>query len=73
MDISQATAPILLFDSGVGGLSVLEAVRRELPDAPVVYAADNAGYPYGTKSEAQIATRIPALLGRLGPEPGLQR
>jgi len=65
LDISQATAPILLFDSGVGGLSVLEAVRRELPEAPVVYAADNAGYPYGTKSEAQIATRIPALLGRL--------
>ena len=59
------TAPILLFDSGVGGLSVLAALRRELPDAPVVYAADNAGFPYGTKSEAQIATRVPALLGRL--------
>lgn len=65
MDISDPTAPILLFDSGVGGLSVLEAVRRELPDAPVVYAADNAGFPYGTKTEAQIATRVPALLGRL--------
>jgi glutamate racemase len=65
LDISHPTAPILLFDSGVGGLSVLEAVRRELPGAPVVYAADNAGFPYGTKSEAQIATRIPALLGRL--------
>lgn len=57
--------PILLFDSGVGGLSVLEHVRRALPDAGVVYAADNAGFPYGTKSEAEIASRIPALLERL--------
>lgn len=32
---------------------------------PVVYAADSAGYPYGTKSEAEIAARVPALLGRL--------
>lgn len=57
--------PILLFDSGVGGLSVLGHVRRLMPKAAVVYAADNGGYPYGTKSEAEIASRIPALLGRL--------
>ena len=58
-------APILIFDSGVGGLTVLEATRRLLPDVPVVYAADHAGLPYGTKSEAEIAARVPALLGRL--------
>lgn len=57
--------PILVFDSGVGGLSVLAHIRDALPQAPVVYAADNAGYPYGTKSEAEIASRVPALLGRL--------
>lgn len=57
--------PILLFDSGVGGLSVLDHVRRELPGASIVYAADNAGYPYGIKSELEIASRVPALLGRL--------
>lgn len=57
--------PILLFDSGVGGLSVLAHVRKALPRASFVYAADNAGYPYGTKSEAEIASRVPALLGRL--------
>lgn len=57
--------PILVFDSGVGGLSVLAHIRALLPDAPIVYAADNAGYPYGTKSEAEIAARVPALLGRL--------
>ncbi len=61
----NAGAPILFFDSGVGGLSVVDAVRARLPDAPFVYAADSAGFPYGTKSEAEIAARVPALLGRL--------
>ncbi len=59
------SAPILFFDSGVGGLSVLEPTRRLLPNAPIVYAADSAGFPYGKRSEAEIASRVPALLGRL--------
>lgn len=59
------TAPILFFDSGVGGLSVLAPVAAALPTAPLVYVADNAGFPYGTKTEAEINARIPALLGRL--------
>ena len=58
-------APLLFFDSGVGGLSVLAPTRELLPTAPIVYAADSAGYPYGTRSEAEIASRVPALLGRL--------
>jgi glutamate racemase len=57
--------PLLFFDSGVGGLSVLGPTRVLLPTAPIVYAADNAGFPYGTRSEAEIAARVPALLGRL--------
>ncbi|GAA0737331.1 glutamate racemase [Sphingomonas japonica] len=57
--------PILFFDSGVGGLSVLAPTRALLPQASYVYAADSAGYPYGTRSEAEIAARVPALLGRL--------
>ena len=61
----DANAPILFFDSGVGGLSVLRPTRELLPNAPIVYAADSAGFPYGTKSEAEIASRVPALLGRL--------
>ncbi len=64
LDAAMA-APILLFDSGVGGLSVLAAVRSRLPGLPIVYAADNAGFPYGTKAEAEISARVPALLGRL--------
>jgi glutamate racemase len=58
-------APILFFDSGVGGLSVVSAARKLLPTAPFIYAADSAGFPYGTKTEADIAARVPALLGRL--------
>jgi glutamate racemase len=57
--------PLLVFDSGVGGLSVLAAIRALLPTAPLVYAADSAGYPYGTKRPAEIEARVPALLGRL--------
>lgn len=60
-----AAQPILMFDSGVGGLSVLAALRRVLPDAPVIYAADNAGLPYGTKTEAEVAARVSGLLGRM--------
>jgi glutamate racemase len=58
-------APILFFDSGVGGLSVLEPTRGLLPNAPIVYAADSAGFPYGAKSDAELADRVPDLLGRL--------
>ncbi len=61
----EANAPILLFDSGVGGLTVLAELRKLLPDAPVIYAADNAGLPYGGKTEAQVAARVAGLLGRM--------
>ncbi len=61
----EPDAPLLIFDSGVGGLSVLDAVRSTLPDAPIIYAADNAGLPYGSKSEAEIAARVAGLLGRM--------
>ena len=61
----DANAPLLLFDSGVGGLSVLAAVRAVLPDAPIIYAADNGGLPYGPKTEAEVAARVCGLLGRM--------
>ncbi|RYY32748.1 MAG: glutamate racemase, partial [Sphingomonadales bacterium] len=57
--------PLLFFDSGAGGLSVLAPTRASLPSAPLVYVADSAGFPYGTRSEDEIAARVPALLGRL--------
>ncbi len=43
-----------VFDSGVGGLTVLRALRRRLPDEPTVYLGDTARVPYGTKSAATV-------------------
>lgn len=58
-------APILVFDSGVGGLTVLAEMRKLLPEAPAIYVADTAGLPYGDKTEAEIAARVCGLLGML--------
>ena len=47
--------PIGVFDSGVGGLTVLKALRNELPHEDLVYLGDTARLPYGTKSPASIS------------------
>ena len=47
--------PIGVFDSGVGGLTVLKAIREALPNENLVYLGDTARLPYGTKSPASIA------------------
>ncbi|KAA0876678.1 glutamate racemase [Nitrincola tapanii] len=46
--------PIALFDSGVGGLTVLNAIRQRLPNENVIYLGDTARVPYGTKSALSI-------------------
>ena len=56
---------ILLFDSGMGGLSVASAVAKQLPDAHLVYSADNAGFPYGAWKEQDLVKRIVKVLGAL--------
>ena len=63
--VMDPSSPLLFFDSGVGGLSVLQPTRAILPNAPIVYTADSAGFPYGKRTEAELAARVPALLGRL--------
>src|SRR3989338_5139071 len=52
--VSGSNDPIGIFDSGIGGLTVLKAVRRELPEEDVVYFGDTAHLPYGTKSKETI-------------------
>ena len=47
--------PIGVFDSGVGGLTVLRALRQALPHEDLVYLGDTARLPYGTKSPASIS------------------
>ena len=46
--------PIGVFDSGVGGLTVLRALQRQLPDEQFLYLGDTARLPYGTKSADTI-------------------
>jgi glutamate racemase len=53
---------VLVFDSGVGGLSVYDEVRQLLPDLHYLYAFDNAGFPYGEKSETFIVERVVAIV-----------
>ena len=46
--------PIGVFDSGLGGLTIVREIRRRLPNEPIVYFGDLARLPYGTKSKEQI-------------------
>jgi glutamate racemase len=56
---------ILVFDSGVGGLTVFREIARVRPDARLTYVADDALFPYGKVPEEELVTRITALMGAL--------
>src|SRR3984957_20396480 len=60
-----APPTILVFDSGLGGLSVLREVVRVRSDAHYVYVADDAFFPYGHHSEEAIIARVVPLIGEL--------
>jgi glutamate racemase len=63
---SVSTPPtILVFDSGLGGLTVLREIVRARPDAHYVYVADDAFFPYGHHGEDQIIARVVPLIGEL--------
>lgn len=55
--MTNQDAPIGVFDSGIGGLSVLQALRAELPQERFVYLADNAHAPYGERGDAYVTER----------------
>lgn len=54
MNPADTAAPIGIFDSGVGGLSVLKVIRQELPQEGLVYLADQAHVPYGEKPQETV-------------------
>ena len=56
---------ILVFDSGLGGLTVLREIVAARPDAHYVYVADDAFFPYGHHGEDQIIARVVPLIGEL--------
>src|SRR6187551_2829032 len=51
---NHSTAPIGIFDSGIGGLTVAKAIKQLLPSENLIYFGDTAHLPYGDKSEAAI-------------------
>ncbi|QSP96325.1 glutamate racemase [Marinobacter salinisoli] len=61
--MSDQPAPrVLVFDSGVGGLSVASCIVEELPGIELVYLADNLGFPYGDKPESVVVERCLSLI-----------
>ena len=56
---------ILVFDSGLGGLTVFREIAPLRPDARFVYAADDAGFPYGRLSEHELSDRVVSVMGGL--------
>jgi len=60
-----APLTILVFDSGLGGLTVLREIVRARRDAHFIYVADDAFFPYGDHSEDQIIARVVPLVGQL--------
>jgi len=56
---------ILVFDSGLGGLTVFRAIAAARPDARLVYAADDAGFPYSAWKEGELSARVIEVIGSL--------
>lgn len=69
---ATATAPIGVFDSGIGGLSVLDALQQALPFERFVYLADNACAPYGERSDAFVRARSQAIAAHLRETHGIK-
>ena len=65
MTSAAAPARVLVFDSGLGGLTVLAEISRARPDAEIVYAADDACFPYGALSEAALVDRVGEVVAML--------
>ncbi|WP_368911332.1 glutamate racemase [Proteus vulgaris] len=60
--LSTANPTVLVFDSGVGGLSVYREIREKLPEARYIYVFDNEAFPYGEKSQEFIIDRVVRII-----------
>jgi glutamate racemase len=68
----SASDPIGVFDSGIGGLSVLRALRAELPRERLAYLADSGHAPYGERGDAHAIDRTLAIAGELRRRQGIK-
>ncbi len=60
--------PIVIFDSGVGGLSIYQEIKNRLPGLPVIYCSDNEGFPYGPRPESEVIERTLHCLEKLADQ-----
>src|SRR5262245_36887878 len=58
----MSAAPIGVFDSGIGGLSILRGIRELLPHETLIYVADSAHAPYGPKGDAFVRERCVKIM-----------
>ncbi len=65
MTAANELKPILVFDSGIGGLTVLREARVLMPERGFVYVADDAAFPYGSWEEGALQERILSLFEKL--------
>ena len=63
--MEKLARPIVIFDSGVGGLSIYQEIKQTLPQIEVVYCADTLAFPYGPKSEEEVIERTSHCLTEL--------
>src|SRR6478735_2412775 len=59
---------VLIFDSGLGGLSIFSAIQLRYPFCELIYCSDNEAFPYGTKPEDALINRVSQVLIRLDQE-----
>ena len=64
----RAPPRLLVFDSGLGGLTVHRALRDQLPDAQTRYVADDAAFPYGDLADPVLVDRVIRVMGELIPD-----
>ena len=62
---SSRVPRVAVFDSGLGGLTVLAEIVKARPDVDIIYAADDARFPYGEMSEGELVARVSDVVGEL--------
>ncbi|NND81569.1 MAG: glutamate racemase [Gammaproteobacteria bacterium] len=58
-------AGVAIFDSGVGGLSIAQEIQQQIPALQLIFVSDNEAFPYGTKNEAELTSRVSEVAARI--------
>ncbi|WP_279085217.1 glutamate racemase [Gilliamella apis] len=65
MNIVKQSPAVLVFDSGIGGLSIYNEIYSKMPNLHYIYAFDNEGFPYGDKSSEYLITRVNHIIATI--------